>query len=458
MKGFLVFPVLLIILIGTPAFADFQKGLDAANRGDFATALKEWKPLAEQGNVEAQLNLGSMYANGKGVAQDYKAAIKWFKLAAGQGYADAQYNLGIMYDNGRGVAQDYKIAVKWFKLAAGQGYAPAQYNLGIMYDNGRGVTQDYKAAVKWFKLAAEQGIAPAQFNMGVLYYNGQGVIQDYTLAHMWLNIAASQGGEEAAKNRDKVGKEMTPSQIAEAQKLARECVAKNYKDCLIPIVAFGNEVFMESTCGDESACLIMDANFGVLTKSSILKEEPREQGYTEYYIKIIGNPMGEVPAEHTLRVNVFTDGMICTDLGSVAVYGFSEKMNPIIKTNLGKFEVSDPYLTVGCKGCAKLYKKTDNKLVQSTLTPGWDMSQVGYQDAKVTYSENGEIYLWNQNRCITLTENSIFKLVDPKRCIEPEVVGHYNQSAFGIEPAPAEWILDIKGSRYFAFVSRGACT
>jgi len=69
-----VFPVLLILLFGTPAFADFQKGLDAANRGDFATALKEWKPLAEQGDAYAQNYLGFMYQNGQGVTQDYKVA------------------------------------------------------------------------------------------------------------------------------------------------------------------------------------------------------------------------------------------------------------------------------------------------------------------------------------------------------------------------------------------------
>jgi len=64
MKGFLIFPVLLILLFGTPTFADFQKGLDAANRGDFATAFKEWKPLAEQGHANAQDGLGVMYNNG----------------------------------------------------------------------------------------------------------------------------------------------------------------------------------------------------------------------------------------------------------------------------------------------------------------------------------------------------------------------------------------------------------
>ena len=84
----------------------------AYERGDYATALREWKPLAKQGNASAQFNLGMTYANGRGVPQDYKTAVKWYKLAAKQGLIDAQYTLGVLYANGQGVPQDYKTAVK----------------------------------------------------------------------------------------------------------------------------------------------------------------------------------------------------------------------------------------------------------------------------------------------------------------------------------------------------------
>jgi TPR repeat protein len=118
-----------------------------------------------------------------------------------------------------------------FELAS-QGEAYAQYNLGLMYDNGQGVPQDYKAAVKWYSLAAEQGHAFAQYNLGVSYTNGEGVIQDNVYAHMWFNIAASSGdSENASGNRDIIAGKMTTAQIAEAQKLARECVRKEYKGC-----------------------------------------------------------------------------------------------------------------------------------------------------------------------------------------------------------------------------------
>ena len=129
--------------------ADFNKGLTAAQSGDFATALKEWKPLAGQGDADAQYNLGLMYLNGWGVPQDDKEAVYWYKLAAEQGVAEAQFNLGNMYYDGQGVSVDYKEAVRWFTLAAEQGDVDAQYNLDFIHRKGLGVPQDDKEAV-WF--------------------------------------------------------------------------------------------------------------------------------------------------------------------------------------------------------------------------------------------------------------------------------------------------------------------
>jgi TPR repeat protein len=129
MKGLYIFPVLLIFLFGSPAFADYQKGLDALESGDYATAFKEWKPLAEQGNAQTKYNLGVMYSDGQGVTQDYQAA---FKLAAEQGDADAQFNLGLMYASGRGVIQDYARAHMWWNIASSQGDKDAAKNMDIV--------------------------------------------------------------------------------------------------------------------------------------------------------------------------------------------------------------------------------------------------------------------------------------------------------------------------------------
>ena len=127
--------------------------------------------------------------------------------------------------------KNYPLALSKYKSAAVKNNAVAQFQLGNMYNEGRGVVQDYAEAVKWYKLAAGQGFASAQHNLGFMYDNVQGVVQDYVRAHMWLNLAAAQGNANAVKNRDIVAAKMTTQQIAEAQKLARECKARNYKNC-----------------------------------------------------------------------------------------------------------------------------------------------------------------------------------------------------------------------------------
>ena len=193
--------LLMVLVVGAAvtvgssslAFSDFQDGLAAFQRRDYATALKEFRPLAEQGE------------------------------------ALAQFYLGVMHEDGRGVTRDYREALKWYRKAAEQGDALAQYILGAMYDSGRGLTQDYKEAVKWFRKAAEQGNVSAQYNLGEMYAKGQGVTQDYVQSDMWFNIGAKNGYEKARKYRDIVEKSMTATDISKAQKLAKEWMAKHQK-------------------------------------------------------------------------------------------------------------------------------------------------------------------------------------------------------------------------------------
>jgi TPR repeat protein len=112
---------------------------------------------------------------------------------------------------------------------AEQGHAEAQYNLGGMYAEGRGVPQDYGEAAKWFRKAAEQGHAEAQYNLGGMYFRGRGVPRDFVLAHMWFNLSVSRVPASERETReateiiiDLVASKMTPFQIAEAQRMARE--------------------------------------------------------------------------------------------------------------------------------------------------------------------------------------------------------------------------------------------
>ena len=97
--------------------------------------------------------------------------------------------------------------------------------------HGEGVPEDDATAVKWYTKAAEQGNAGAQFNLGVMYGNGEGVPENNVLAYMWWNLAAAQGDERAKENKGKLQGMMTPADISKAQKLSRECLAKDYKDC-----------------------------------------------------------------------------------------------------------------------------------------------------------------------------------------------------------------------------------
>jgi TPR repeat protein len=161
------------------------------------------------------------YSNG-----DYAVAMQVLRPFADQGYADVQAKLGYMYYFGQGVPQDYTQALVWFRRAADQGEGSAQGMLGVMYDQGQGVPQDEFQASVWYRKYADRGVPPSQLNIGVQYARGVGVLQDYVLAHMWFNLASSGGDaqirEQAVKNRDLVSAHMTPDQIAEAQKMARE--------------------------------------------------------------------------------------------------------------------------------------------------------------------------------------------------------------------------------------------
>ncbi len=167
--------------------------------GDFTASLEALLPLAEQGHVLAQYNVGVLHRDGLGTKQNYKVAIKWFKLAVDQNYANAQFNLGNMYRDGHGVEQDYETAVALYRLAAAQGHASGQYMLGALYIDGFGVSQDYDEALKWFRLSADQKSSYAQVALGQLYRDGLGVPEDRSKAVEFFQLAADQGDEEGKR-------------------------------------------------------------------------------------------------------------------------------------------------------------------------------------------------------------------------------------------------------------------
>ena len=136
-----------------------------------------------------------------------------------------------MYHFGKGVPQSDAEAVAWYRKAAAQGHADGQVNLGLKYANGQGVPQSDADAVAWYRKAAEQGNAMGQNNLSWMYMNGRGVSQDSLKAHMWGSLAVVNGESRAGALRDEAAKQMTPSQLSQAQAMAQQCRASNYKDC-----------------------------------------------------------------------------------------------------------------------------------------------------------------------------------------------------------------------------------
>ena len=171
--------------------------LKAVDHHDYTTAARDFRALAAQGNAIAQMMLGEMYHEGKGVPQDDVQAMAWIRNAAIQGLPEAQRKLGMLYFNGQGTARDYKQAAAWYRNAAAKGDADAQRELGSMYFNGRGMSRDLPQAVTMYRKAAAQADPGAQVALGVMYHFGQGVPKDDAQALVWFHRGAAQGYADA---------------------------------------------------------------------------------------------------------------------------------------------------------------------------------------------------------------------------------------------------------------------
>jgi len=179
--------------------------------------MKSLETAANQGDAQAQFELGQRYFQGQGVARDYKQAHHWCLKAAEQDVVPAQIYVGVMNAEALGVAKDYSEALRWYRRAAAKNDPKGQFNLGIMYDNGQGVPQDSEEAFQWFTKAAEQDFAKAQYNVGTMYDNGQGVKQDLVASYFWFNRAYENGYAEALEARNGVTKRMTAEQLAQIE-------------------------------------------------------------------------------------------------------------------------------------------------------------------------------------------------------------------------------------------------
>ena len=189
----LAFAAVLIVGLSATAWAGFKEGERAFDKGDYAEAAVQWRPLAEDGDARAQTNLGHLYRLGQGVERDYAQALKWYRRAADQGSTRAQANLGNMYIKGFGVDADPVAGVALFRQSAELGFAVAQLLLGDFYRLGEVVVYDLEQAALWYRRAAKQGHPEAALRLGRLYLAGSGVDIDESAAARWLREAAAFG-------------------------------------------------------------------------------------------------------------------------------------------------------------------------------------------------------------------------------------------------------------------------
>jgi len=192
-----------------------------------AEAARWTKKAAESGHAVAQCGLAFYFMEGRGVQQSHEEAAQWYRHAAEQGNAEAQRNLGNLFENGCGVAQSDTQAAYWLRKSADQGFDLAQYELGCLYDEGRGVRQSDKEAVQWFRKAAIQGCALAQVRLGVSYECGHGIVLSSVNAAHWYCKAAEQGELHAQSNLAALyaeGRGLTQSYEAAAHWLKKAAV------------------------------------------------------------------------------------------------------------------------------------------------------------------------------------------------------------------------------------------
>ncbi len=277
----LLLPIALSAGASTLAAAGFDEGVANYRAGNYEGALKEWTESAEQGDADAQYNLGCLFLRGEGAPPDRARAREWFRKAADQNESDAmswlftagggmeteeerkaffskklppskkfhltfvaelangtlmrwpcstdekngagtQFQIGLMYDTGKmGLPQDDKQAAEWYRKAADRDFAAARTKLAYMYAAGRGVERNRTEAGKLLRRAAEQGDTVAQDNVGAMYEQGiYGVMQNLVMAYVMYSHAAAAGNKLSTASLAQLKPRLSPDQLREAEMLA----------------------------------------------------------------------------------------------------------------------------------------------------------------------------------------------------------------------------------------------
>lgn len=208
---------------------DFREGMALARAGRMEAAAPYYRKAAENGHVEAQYILATMYRTGRGLPLDMDQAVLWYARSADGGYPMAQFTLGNMHLKGDGVPRNVPMALELLGRAAEQGHPQAQYNLGVYY-YGLGNEDGYRKAEKWFLGAASQGDSSSQYALGRLYSAPHdGVRLDRVRAYAWYSLAAANGHPDAATAAAELETRLSAAEKASARAMARRFAAGSVK-------------------------------------------------------------------------------------------------------------------------------------------------------------------------------------------------------------------------------------
>ncbi|TPK40095.1 peptidoglycan-binding protein [Mesorhizobium sp. B2-5-4] len=175
------------------------------------------RDAAAGGDAKALFEVGSRYAESRGVKEDMAAAARWYEKSAELGFAPAEYRIGNFYEKGIGVARDIKKSKTWYQLAAAQGNASAMHNLAVLFAMAADGVTDNQSAAHWFQEAADLGVKDSQFNLGILAAKGVGMKQNLEESYKWFALVAKTGDKDAAAKRDEIANALRPEQLERAR-------------------------------------------------------------------------------------------------------------------------------------------------------------------------------------------------------------------------------------------------
>ena len=252
--------------------APIQAALDVPAEAGPA-ALRQ---AAAEGDARALFEVGSRYAEARGVKEDMEVAATWYEKAAELGFAPAEYRIGNFYEKGIGVTRDVQKAKTWYQLAAAQGNASAMHNLAVLFAMAADGVTDNESAVRWFQSAADLGVKDSQFNLGILAAKGVGMTQDLEQAYKWFALVAKTGDKDATSKRDEIADALRPEQLERARAAAELWKAK-------PLDPAANSADIPDSWQDDTPATTasIDMKKAVQNIQRILKKNGYEAGGTD---------------------------------------------------------------------------------------------------------------------------------------------------------------------------------